>query len=55
MDPQRRLLPKGGCEALRAASFDKAATKASLPSIAQTPRIHSSGALTVAMTAASKQ
>lgn len=54
MDPQRRLLPEGGCEALRAASLDKAATKASRPSIAQSPRIHSSGALTVAMTAAAR-
>ena len=49
MDPQRRLLPKGGCEALRAALLDKTATKASLPSIAQTPRIHSSGALAAAL------
>ena len=54
MDPQRRLLPKGGCEALRAASLDKTATKASLPSIAQTPRIHSSGALAAAMMAAAR-
>ena len=54
MDPQRRLLPEGGCEALRVASLDKTATKASRPSIAQTPRIHSSEALAAAMMAAAR-